>query len=146
MAVIACVRVSGIRVTGSFDDTWNLFFQHMEACIAVTMVSLTAFRSVFISGESKENLKKPKPWHSLRLRRPRTKQHNDLLDENSNHLPTIPSATLSGMRTFIQGGRKSRTLDSDASSLHQQTPKSRNHEEGITVICGLSSDIQMVRA
>lgn len=146
MAIIACIRVSGIRITGSIDSTWNMFWQHIEACIAVTMISLTAFRSVFISNEFKRKIKKPKPWYSLRLEKLRAKERKDELSERLGHLPMIPPATLSGIRTFIQGGHKPENPGSEPCSLHLHDPISQNQEGEITVVYALSSDVQMVRS
>lgn len=146
IAIISCIRVSGIRITGSIDSTWNMFWQHMEACVAVTMISLTAFRSVFIASELKGKIRKRNPWHSLRLEKLRAKQDNNGLDAELGVLPAIPSATLSGIRTFIRGSRKPHNLASEAGSLHSQHPLSQNQEEGIRVVYGLSSDVLMVRA
>lgn len=58
MTLIAIVRMSGYRfkaigLSGSIDTTWAFFWLYLEACIAVIMASITAFRSLFIRGSSK---------------------------------------------------------------------------------------------
>lgn len=58
MMVIAIIRMSGYRfngigLSGSIDTTWAFFCLYLEACVAVIMASITAFRSLFIRGGSK---------------------------------------------------------------------------------------------
>lgn len=55
MVIIACIKLSGLHKTGnSFDCLWKqLFWTQIEACVAVMMVSFTAFRSVFVSHKAK---------------------------------------------------------------------------------------------
>ncbi|KAL9030054.1 MAG: hypothetical protein Q9196_001790 [Gyalolechia fulgens] len=54
MIIIAIIKASGIRTSvDSFDLVWEVFWQQMEACAAVLMVSLTAFRSVFLSNKQR---------------------------------------------------------------------------------------------
>lgn len=58
MTIIAIIRISGYRfhgvgIRGSIDSTWAFFWLYLEACVAVIMSSITAFRSLFIHGSSK---------------------------------------------------------------------------------------------
>lgn len=55
--MIAVVRISGYRyhgigLKGKMDSTWAFFWLYLEACVAVIMASITAFRSLFIRGSS----------------------------------------------------------------------------------------------
>ena len=107
MAFTASVRVSGLKFRGTFDEVWLFAWQHIEACVAVAMISLTAFRSVFVGSEAlraqRESPKKP--WYSSSIeaiRRKRARQNSD--KEAIRGLPSIPGATLTGMRTYIRGG------------------------------------------
>ena len=68
MILIAIIRISGLRTGNSIDVAWEIFWQFMEACIAVLMVSLTAFRSLFVSqdrGSGYPGYRHPKSWSSL---------------------------------------------------------------------------------
>lgn len=110
MTFTAAVRVSGLNFRGTFDIIWLFIWQHIEACVAVSMISLTAFRTVFVSSQTSRARKEPanKPWYSstvAAIKRRRGMHRSD--DESVPGLPSIPSATLTGMRTFIQGGRRS---------------------------------------
>ena len=104
MAITALIRASGLGFRGTFDEVWLFFWHQIEACVAVCMISLTAFRSSFISSESQRAQKQAvqRPWYSSAILRKRAKRHSD--KEFSHGLPEIPSATLTGMRTVIEGG------------------------------------------
>ena len=54
MIVISIINTSSIHTSGEFFDlVWKLFWQQVEACSAVIVVSLTAFRSFFIAKNRK---------------------------------------------------------------------------------------------
>lgn len=122
MVVVALTRISAYRLRGIIDLTWQLFWQYMEACIALAMASLTTFRTVFITVSSKRNEKKHHqgPSYSMRhrlvakLSHSRNNRPDDELEkwENEECLPTVPGATLIGMRTFIR--RNNRTVGGTA--------------------------------
>ena len=122
MAITAIVRVAGPLVNGSTDLTWNFFWQQMEACFAITMVSLTAFRSVFASDGSRgSNSKSKKRWYNnITHRTPPSKRSRE--DDARPGLPSIPSATLTGMRTFIRRGNVESHYDSDKSRHSDEEP------------------------
>ncbi len=108
MAITACVRVSGLKIRNSFDEVWLFLWQHIEACVAITMISLTGFRSVFIADRTQARNNNAKPRYSStfkKLRSRKTPKSDDY--DMEQRFPAIPSATLSGMRTFIQGGKES---------------------------------------
>lgn len=104
MALIALVRVVGFRIQGKTDITWQHFWMYMEACVAIIMGSATAFRTLFLGDNSRKTPER-KPLHSFRLRLLRrynsTSETPNWEKTNGGHLPTVPSATLSGLRTFI---------------------------------------------
>ena len=49
MAAVSAVRVGGERYHQNYDFTWLFFWMQVEASIAVSVVSLTAFPAVFLS-------------------------------------------------------------------------------------------------
>lgn len=93
-ALMVITRLSGRYYHGKYDNIWVFLWQHIEACTAVTMLSLTAFRSVFV--EAKPGPNKARPWvpstARLLARRKKAIFPNPHLDD----LP-IPSATLTGL-------------------------------------------------
>ena len=53
MIILAIIKASGLKTSvGSFALVWEVFWQQIEASVAVLMVSLTAFRSVFVSNSA----------------------------------------------------------------------------------------------
>jgi hypothetical protein len=74
MATIAIIRVSGFSIgsashTQVYDLTWQLYWQYMEGCTAYIMVSVAAFRSLFIASSFRDVEKKKRgPSYSIRLR------------------------------------------------------------------------------
>ena len=101
--IVASVRMSGLHAGASstVDLIWELFWQEVECCIAVMMVSFITFRTAFVG---KSSPRKVRQWYSPR-KNIWNRKVNTIDDEHKfDNLPTIPSATLTGMRTFIQGG------------------------------------------
>ena len=87
-----------------------------EACVAVIMVSLTAFRSLFVTADSKASKSKFRPWYSSSVARVRKGRKNSVSGHNMEGLPAVPRATLTGLRTFIAGPHRHsepETLDWD---------------------------------
>lgn len=78
----------------------------MEGCIALIMASVTTFRTAFVTVSSKRNEKKRKgPSYSMRqrLKAKLSRNRSDELEKwaDEEGLPTIPGATLTGMRNFV---------------------------------------------
>lgn len=102
MIVIVCIRSPGVQQSRlAVDiDIWQVFWMDVETCAAVCMVSLTAFRSAFASEASNGKGANIRPWYSSTVAKIRRRKQQD---HDLGSLPTIPSATLSGMRSFIRG-------------------------------------------
>lgn len=136
MIMMAIVKMSGLRSTrGTFDMAWVMFWHYAEGCTAVLMVSLIAFRSLFVS----QSLSSPRPnilssWASkLRLRRVRRDQ-----DLQWTNLPSIPPATLTGMRTFIGrswGSPLEEEEPSHISVTHGFSVESERTSRRPTIVC-----------
>ena len=96
MIIIAIVRIS--RVHASDFEIWATFWQQLEACIAVLMLSLTAARTVYVSTKTSQKQERDKRSYSNPKRLwPSSKK---LQDERYIEL-NVPRATLTGMRTVI---------------------------------------------
>ena len=104
MVIIACIRIAGVHLVGPYGFTWQYFWLEIEACVAVIMVSVMAFRSFYVTQRPREGDRKAKPWYSSTVARLRRRGKN-----SGNHevedWPPIPSGTMTGMRTFIRGSR-----------------------------------------
>ena len=131
MAIIAFIRSASIRSDAVWDTSWILFWQHIEACNAVIMVSLTAFRSFFVSGvSSTRRARRAREWYSPSFtgrRRPK----DDLLRREID-MPTIPSATLTGMRTFLRGDSEASDVGFDEVAEHR-TIRMKGKDHGTEV-------------
>lgn len=107
MIIIAIVRIAGFRIKESrIDIVWELFWHQVEASVALIMVSITAFRSLLgikaMKGCEKE--KRERSWFSHRARLlTRYLKKETQVESEPEQLPSIPGATLTGMRTFIHG-------------------------------------------
>lgn len=119
MFAICLVRTASQGIYGNIGKTvdvqWNVFWLMIEASVAVTVVSLTTFRSLYgikTLQQEREKKKRFEPWLSSTYRRNmfrhkkrrRVDEFGNLAisDENPS-LPSIPGATLTGMRTMIRG-------------------------------------------
>ena len=128
MIIMAIIRVSGIRYRGEFDNTWIFMWQQVEACTAVAMLSLTAFRNIFIAPKPGVNNNKVSPWvPSTRrlLGKHKKSEHSDhqRLDSFS-----IPSATLTGLSRVFRGTGADRSVDESSVSDSWPLTPGINHE------------------
>lgn len=105
MIIIAIVRISGSLIKNTFDIVWVLFWLQVEGAVAIMMVSLTAFRSLLgikaQKAQEKKKLERSWPLHRPQLPARYFKKETQDEFNNSPKLPSIPGATLTGMRTFI---------------------------------------------
>ena len=99
MTAVASVRFSGTR---THAQSWEYFLLEIEACVAVWMASLCAFRSVFASDSRRVRFEKARPWYSSTVAKLRNRNKNPEGVHELRNLPSIPSATFSGMRTYIR--------------------------------------------
>lgn len=122
MFAICLVRTTGEEIHGNAGTTvdvqWNVFWQITEASVAVTVVSLTAFRSLYgikTLQQEQHDKKRFVPWSSSNRRnlfsrkKKRVDQFGDTITDDRYSLPSIPRATLTGMRTFIGGGKTAKS-------------------------------------
>ena len=111
MVLVTIVRIAGIKLrgSGSVDIVWLAFWQQQECSIAVLMLSVSAFRSFFVPSSARS----PAPRHQAsspsekRRRFLHRRPHPDLYDTHeTNGLPQIPGATLTGLTIVIEGNRQ----------------------------------------
>jgi hypothetical protein len=145
MIIVAMTRIIGaikpsLRHSHDFDTAWELFWQHLEACIAVSMGYITAFRGIFadkgpspaqngegeVSGfrrwliKLKISRRSSASSHSWRKGESRMiRDRNMRIQQDS-----ITHATLRGLRTFIKRynrgpGNTTITLDSGTDPLQE---------------------------
>ena len=119
MIIITIIRMSKIRIGPTQTDIiWEVFWHQVEACTAVIMVSVSAFRYVFVAHEARQQPpNRKRVWYMskknlLRSALRRKKLRSDS-EEMMDRWPEIPRATMTGMRTFIQGGEGGGENNSD---------------------------------
>lgn len=119
MCLVALVRVAGL-LNGSFiDQTWEVFWLQMQACIAVLLVSLTAFRSFFVSSERQKPPKRAPPILGQASRR----KPSNWGKQTEVRFPTQPSAALTGLQPFIRGGPRRESAGSTSDESIQLTSR-----------------------
>lgn len=114
MFAICLVRTIGGTIDGNtgkaIDLQWSFFWLLVEASVAVTVVSLTAFRSLYNMQQEQQNKRRYEPWLSSYRKRlsnrrklRRVDEFGDTVPDEHYSLPSTPGATLTGMRTIIGG-------------------------------------------
>lgn len=108
MIIIAIIRISKTHIDNP-NLMWMTFWHQFEASIAVIMVSSSAFRSFFVTRESRRREIQNRHLHWYMSKKNRVaataaKQWRKFRskDEEMNQLPEIPRGTMTGMRTFIR--------------------------------------------
>lgn len=109
MAFCSIVRAAGYLQARTHvpEIIWRTFWQQAEGCIAVMMASITAFRTLFIAGDrQREEVNEP-AWPKVSwLRSPNhsggRKEGSERQDNGDIKLPSIPTATFSGLLSFIR--------------------------------------------
>lgn len=136
MIIFAIIRVCASEISGGvIDFVWGEFWQFAEACIAVLMVSCTAFRSLFVTSSPKPSpVLRPEPKSSS-LVNASTKGRWGLTRVYGK-LPSIPSATMTGIRTVIRrGGVATTTTTTTTEPFHHEEDwplkerSSQNHHD-----------------
>ena len=141
MVIVTIVRIAGIkpRGSGSVDIVWLVFWQQQECSIAVLMVSVSAFRSLFVPSSATP----PAPIHSPSERGRRFLRRRPDPDlyatHETNGLPQIPSATLTDMSTLIEENRHSEHI----ASLDQQFHRDHDHSTEISRIDMSARDAEL---
>lgn len=155
MFVICLVRAARQTVKGNTGTTLdiqsNIFWLIIEASVAVTVVSLTAFRSLYgiktLKAEQKDK-KRHEPWISSyrrnifnRRKQRRVDEFGDPISNEHYPLPSIPGATLTGIRTMISGitARSTQVQSRHADSLSVDEAR----KEGERGLISVFSDLDM---
>lgn len=101
LIIVAIIKIAGIRsAVDSFDLVWEMFWQQVEACTAVSMVSLTAFRSIFLSKKQKRRRNSGRSdvsrfwsWLSPKRGSKNSLQHQSPSDRPDQPLPQVTLGT-----------------------------------------------------
>lgn len=140
MVLIALVRMSVYRRHGNqIDATWHVCWLYLEACVATMMASITAFRTLFVHGGSKQreinaqNQAAMYSWRERVLRKIKSGRSDSWQDLSRENLPKIPSATLTGIKSFIhhngRSGNATTMMGDEEDQLHTELVSTKNNEE-----------------
>ncbi|KAL9047918.1 MAG: hypothetical protein Q9162_007912 [Coniocarpon cinnabarinum] len=135
MAVVALIRIAGIRLPeGEVDIVWVSFWEQLECNVAVWMVSMTAFRSFFVTTGQEDGRHHLLSFESIRRRlshifHRRSSQRQQQREYGSygqapasngsessgqpmiqSNEPNIPRGQMTGMQTAIDGAGHSKVL------------------------------------
>ncbi|KAG7008132.1 hypothetical protein G7Y79_00007g022570 [Physcia stellaris] len=148
--VFTVTRASGLEWKGNLDVLWEVYFQIVAAEVGLILVSMTAFRQLFVSRTARNQQSPPKSpsfWMRSRnaMRRlldPRKwtsgyskgsshgqKHGNEKVAVDFNdRLPSVPGATMTGVQTFINHQGDIETAKSiDDSSSHSTVAEAEQH-------------------
>ena len=149
MIIIAIVRISGFHKNDVNDSVWVLFWYQVEGAVAIITVSITGFRSLLGIKVSKarERKKRERFWYSqhqkLRARYFQKPTHDE---PKTGQLPSIPGATLTGIRTFINGNGiwdKSNPMGMTHKS-DENLPGVASHEPQEIIVTQLSTELDLL--
>lgn len=107
MVMASITRYAGYQLrVDSIDATWLICWVYLEACIAIIMASTAAFRTLLVRGgggpADPRRIKERQKVHNLYLIRKRlVLREAEWEVRDREDLPKIPSATLTGMDSFI---------------------------------------------
>ncbi len=128
MIAVTITRASGLHYKNVIDSIWGIYWMFVAAEVALMMTSMAAFRSLFVAWGSRRQrqgteegssryakgfkhlqwLMSPRSWRS-RSSSPSLPSSQDA-NNKPKDLGEIPGGTMTGIRTFIHGHRKSRGL------------------------------------
>ena len=144
MVIVSIVRIAGMRHGGSgnVDIVWLSFWQQQECSIAILMISVSAFRPLFVPSTTKSPIlghQRSSP-SERRGRFLRQRHDPDLYDTNeTNGLPQIPSATLTGVTSMVRRDRQSTERADLDQQFHSHLPPSDHDRSAEMTTTNLSA-------
>ena len=100
--IISIIRVAGGGAeNGQIDTAWVLFWYDVEAAIAVIVVSVTAFRALFVARQAAMKYRSPAEKGSTS----RNFWSRKFKSSRSEEIPDVPSPVVDGVRTHIRGSQ-----------------------------------------
>ena len=142
--VCTVMRISGLSYYNTVDATWETFWQYVSASIGLTLTSVAAFRSLFIShqvshrqhetsdfefiwllyAKIKQALRRTFSIQSWRTRTWYSKDSDTTRNSDANQdmgLGEIERGTITGLRTFIHQYQRTQVTASQV--MYSQTGK-----------------------
>jgi hypothetical protein len=131
---------------------WEVYWQEVEATIAVIMISIMTFRSLFgLKTIQSREKKMHQAWYSDRGKFYFTRSTRNSSGVCGNvgerDRPVIPGATMTGLQSFIRGGKGMRTLmGQDEHEYMSSTNNWKGSKMDITVTHDIMSVSEKVRS
>ncbi|MCJ1462858.1 hypothetical protein MMC07_001461 [Pseudocyphellaria aurata] len=126
------IRISTLRIgNGKIDVVWGGFWQIIENCLAVAMVCLLAFRSIFVGTRAQAKPARNKAWYVFSMHPQKTRKRKHWMDietEETEALPEVPRPAITGLRTFIRGNPHP-----EESTMHSQILDESNGQNTLYV-------------
>lgn len=127
MVIIAIVRMAAAPPSEVIEASWSVFWLHTEACVAVIVVSVSAFRAFFVAEKaSKKQAQAALQECEKRLRRkvaPPTLGLPSMLDNKGLHSSCFGSDTAtqndSAPSPVCDGSSASQSFDDDKGASHK---------------------------
>ncbi|KAI3026983.1 hypothetical protein CBS147347_4819 [Aspergillus niger] len=124
MCTCSIIRTAGTWYHGLLDYPWQVFWLHLEGCIGVTMGSITVYRSTLI-GSSEVSTAFKRYFTRIKdavLGSSSGTAQASPTEENKTRtrqfgLPSIPQATITGLRTWFGLSRRDPAASNDASGI-----------------------------
>ena len=128
-AMTAVIKVAGSNTNhGQVDSAWAIFWQQAEAAVAIIVVSITAFRALFVAHRASKQ-QSPAQYSS------KTRSIWRKSDRHHDDIPVIRVPSGTGVRTYIRQSPYS--ADSFEESRDIELPL---HGPGILVTQHMSSE------
>lgn len=133
MILMAIIRAAGMHFHGKFDNTWIFIWQQLEACVAVMMLSLTAFRSVFVAAKPNPNDKRAKAWVPSTRRLLGRHKKPGFDDSNPLDNLAIPNPTLTGFTRILDSSHARSSAEDTVTSDGQHMSSDLPNKQTLTV-------------
>ena len=105
MVVIAICQVTNMGGHVEINFPNEIFWQFLEAEVAVLMTSLTAYRTFFVLCRNRQRYQERmrRPSHSFPRFKPKKQNSDFTTNDVESRLPRIPPPTMTSLKTFIGG-------------------------------------------
>lgn len=114
MIVAAIMRCPSLRLAHPYTDmVWEVFWHFVEACLALMTVSVNAIRPLFVSDDLKVLHQREGPACSSSEWFRNSKNCLHSIHE-MDYLPSVPTAALTGIRTWIRRDSKIPAMTSES--------------------------------
>ena len=129
--IISIIKVAGGNTTdGGVDTSWVLFWYEIEAAVAIIVVSVSAFRALFIAHQAMKYRSPAENGSSWNIWSRKSK------GSKSEELPVPPAQVLGGVSTHIRGSQYG-AGNYDRGDYDMEMPL---HGHGITVTQDIRSE------